>query len=221
MAQTAAELVTSPGDYIDYTPGADVTAGDVVVVGNNVYIAPNDIDNAALGSLAGVGVWDVPKGNTVFVKDDTVFWQAAGSPRSGDNNSGAAFNSAGVPMGQAMANAATNATTVRVRLQDVSYLRPNVTAITAAGANQATATAVAEGVSLVSGSTNNSAEGVILPACRPGLTCTVINFQSALTLKVYPPTGKQVNAAGANNAVTQAANTRKDYVCEGTNAYYG
>lgn len=219
MAQTPAKLVQHPGDHIDYTPGADVTAGDVVVVGNKVYIAPASIANGALGALAGEGIWDLPKGNTVFVKDDTVFWQAAGTPRGGDNNSGAAFNSSGVPAGQAMANAASNDTTVRVRLQDRAYLRPGVAAVTAAGAAQANAAAVAEGVSLVT--TDNNDKGIILPAARPGLTCTIINFNSALTLKVYPPTGKQVNGAGANNAITQAVNTRKDYVCEGTNAYYG
>lgn len=219
MAQTPAKLVQHPGDHIDYTPAAAVAAGDVVVVGNKVYIAPADIANGAKGALAGEGVWEVPKGNTIITIGDTVFWQAAGTPRSGDNDSGAAFNASGVPMGPAMANAASNDTTVTIKLQDRSYMRPGVAAVTAAGAAQGNAAAVAEGVSVVT--TDNNDKGVILPAASPGRVCTVINFNSALTLKVYPPTGKQVNAAGANNAIVQAVNTVKTYICEGTNAYYG
>jgi len=196
-----------------------VAAGDVVVVGNRIYVAPVAIANGAKGALASGGVWEIPKGNTVIAVTDTVFWQAAGTPRSGDNDSGAAFNSSGVPMGQALANAASNDTTVRVKLQDLGYLRPSVALVTADGGNIATAVAVGEGATVVAGADN--AKGVQLPACRPGLTCTIINFNTDETLKVYPPTGKQINGAGANNAITQAVNTKKDYVCEGTNAYYG
>jgi len=222
MAQTPAKLVQHPGDHVDYTPAAAVTAGDVVVVGNKVYIAPTAIANGAQGALAGGGVWDVPKGNTVIAVTDTVSWRATGTPRSGDNDSGAAFNSSGTPMGQAQANAASNDTTVRVKLQDMAYLRPGATAVTAAGAAIGNATAIpapSEGVFVVT--TDNNDKGVQLPAAAPGRMVTLINFNAALTLKVYPPTAKQVNAAGANNATVQAVNTVKTYICEGTNAYYG
>ena len=49
------------GKSIDYTPGADVSAGDVVVQNDLVGIAKLDIASGALGALAVTGVFDVPK----------------------------------------------------------------------------------------------------------------------------------------------------------------
>lgn len=62
-----AEAVFKKGEavqFIDYTPGADVDAGDVVLLGNTTGItcgiAHLNIANAALGSLAvGNGIYEV------------------------------------------------------------------------------------------------------------------------------------------------------------------
>ena len=49
------------GNAIDYTPGADVSAGDVVVQGDLVGVAKRDISANTLGALAVAGVFDFPK----------------------------------------------------------------------------------------------------------------------------------------------------------------
>lgn len=50
------------GALIDYTPsGADVAAGDVVVVGELVGVAPNDILDGQKGAIAIEGVYKFPK----------------------------------------------------------------------------------------------------------------------------------------------------------------
>ena len=49
------------GDYLDYTPGSAVSAGDVVVQGDLIGIAKGDIAADTLGALAVTGVFDVPK----------------------------------------------------------------------------------------------------------------------------------------------------------------
>ena len=49
------------GKSIDYTPGSDVAAGDVVVQGELVGVARTPIAASALGSLAVTGVFDFPK----------------------------------------------------------------------------------------------------------------------------------------------------------------
>jgi len=49
------------GNAIDYTPAADVAAGDVVVQQNLVGIAKLDIPADKLGALAVTGVFDFPK----------------------------------------------------------------------------------------------------------------------------------------------------------------
>jgi hypothetical protein len=94
-----------------------------------------------------------------------------------------------------------------------------VAAVVAAGGNIATANACSEGFNLVSASDN--AKGVSLPSCVDGAQCIVVNLVTDKTLLIYPPTGKQVNLAGANNAITVAANSVGIYVSEGTNAWYG
>ena len=49
------------GNAIDYTPGADVGAGDIVVQNDLVGIAKRDIKANVLGALAITGVFDFPK----------------------------------------------------------------------------------------------------------------------------------------------------------------
>ena len=49
------------GSSIDYTPSADVAAGDVVVQNDLVGIAKQPIAANALGALAVAGVFEVPK----------------------------------------------------------------------------------------------------------------------------------------------------------------
>ena len=50
-----AEFVKN-GDVVDYTPSADVTAGDVIVQGDLIGVAFNDIAADQLGALQVTGV---------------------------------------------------------------------------------------------------------------------------------------------------------------------
>ena len=49
------------GKSIDYTPGSAVTAGDVVVQGDLIGVAPRSIVSGALGALQVAGIFDFPK----------------------------------------------------------------------------------------------------------------------------------------------------------------
>jgi len=49
------------GNSVDYTPAADVAAGDVVVLGELVGVAPRPIKAGENGSLAVVGIFAFPK----------------------------------------------------------------------------------------------------------------------------------------------------------------
>ena len=62
---------------VDYTPsGADIAAGDVVVVGDLPLIAHLDIEDGVLGALAaGGGVYDIEKiAATVINAGAKVYW---------------------------------------------------------------------------------------------------------------------------------------------------
>jgi len=68
------------GETVDYTPGADVAAGAVVVQGDLVGVAKVPIPANKLGALAVAGVFDFPKstaGGSAIGAGVTVYWNVA------------------------------------------------------------------------------------------------------------------------------------------------
>ena len=110
------------GKAIDYTPGSDVSAGDVVVQNNLVGIAKTPIAADALGALAVEGVFDVAKAAVEIEAGKPVYWDADGNPVTGDAGSGAATTTedGNVQMGFSIAAAADTDETVRVKLQSAA-----------------------------------------------------------------------------------------------------
>ena len=102
------------GNNIDYTPGADVSAGDVVVQEELVGIAKLDIASGVLGALAVTGVFDVPKTAGVgeaIAAGAKVYWDAGNSVATTDDASGA-----NKYLGKTVAATTDDDTIVRVRL---------------------------------------------------------------------------------------------------------
>ena len=93
------------GNYIDYTPGSAVAAGDVVVQGDLVAVAKGDIAANKLGALAVGGVFDFAK-NTV---GQILYWDDT-------NNVVTATATGNKQIGKVVRAAATTDTTVRMRL---------------------------------------------------------------------------------------------------------
>lgn len=96
------------GDLIDYTPGSAVAAGDVVVIGSLVAVAPRPIPANTLGAVAVEGVWSMPKGAENITAGAKVNYYAT----SGVVTAAAT----GVACGYAVAAAATGVSTVKVLL---------------------------------------------------------------------------------------------------------
>jgi len=102
------------GKAIDYTPGADVSAGDVVVQGDLIGIAKLDIASGTLGALAVTGVFDLPKATGVgeaIAAGANVYWDVADAEAKEDAEAGA-----NKYLGKTVAAAGDDDTTVRVRL---------------------------------------------------------------------------------------------------------
>lgn len=76
-------------------------------------------------------------------------------------------------------------------------VRLPVAAVAAAGTNQGTAAALAEGLNVVSAA--DGTKGVRLPTAVAGMVVVVKNTVAA-TLPIYPATGAAVNAVAANSA---------------------
>jgi predicted RecA/RadA family phage recombinase len=109
------------GETIDYTPGSDVAAGQVVIQGDFVGVAKQPIAANAPGGLAVAGVFDVVKAAVTFGAGVAVFWDTDGNPVGGTAGSGAATTAASGNkfMGFTVAAAGETAGTVRVSLRSV------------------------------------------------------------------------------------------------------
>lgn len=97
------------GMTIDHTPSGAVAAGDVIVVGSIVGVAPRAIAANALGAIQVEGVFDFPKGSGEITAGAAVYWDA-------DPGEITTTASGHVFCGHAIATAASAATTVRVKL---------------------------------------------------------------------------------------------------------
>jgi predicted RecA/RadA family phage recombinase len=98
------------GAAIDYTPGADVAAGDVIVQGDLVGVARFDIKSGVLGALAVTGVFDFAKAtNVAYTVGTILFWDDT-------NNIVTATATGNKQVGKVVRAAATTDPTVRVRL---------------------------------------------------------------------------------------------------------
>ena len=103
------------GKAIDYTPGADVNAGDVIVQNDLIGIAKLDIASGVLGALAVTGVFDVPKtagAGEAIGAGAKVYWDVADDVAKTDSEAGANKH-----LGKTVAAAGDDDATVRVRLE--------------------------------------------------------------------------------------------------------
>lgn len=98
------------GEMIDYTPSADVAAGDVIVQGSIVGIALSAIPANTLGALAVNGVFRVPKLSTDAVSAGAVIYWDSG------NNYATISATSTTKMGYAVAASASGVATVDVLL---------------------------------------------------------------------------------------------------------
>lgn len=103
------------GLTVDYTPSSDVSAGDIVVLGDMVGVAKLDIDSGDKGSIAVTGIFDVAKGTDaadIFAVGEPVYYSTADE----EATAGEAGN---IRLGTCVAAAAQTDTMVTVRLEGV------------------------------------------------------------------------------------------------------
>lgn len=103
------------GKSIDYTPSADVSAGDIVVQGDLLGVAQIDIAANQLGAVAVEGVFDIDKATGVgtgIAVGTKVYWDVADQQAKADDESGA-----NKYLGKTIVAAGDDDTKVRVRLE--------------------------------------------------------------------------------------------------------
>lgn len=111
MAQAA---FVQEGAALDYTPGADVAAGDVVVQSELVGVAVRPILANEPGSLAVEGVFEFAKasgGGVTFSTGDNAYWDDTNDVAVTTDGAGA-----NKLIGKVVADAADADSSVRVRM---------------------------------------------------------------------------------------------------------
>lgn len=124
------------------------------------------------------------------------------------NNAVLVTNSSGVP---------SESTTLPSGLTIPGALQHVTTGISAAGSNQSTATAITDDINVIG--TVGSGQGVRLPTASVGMTKIVEN-QGANTLLVYPASGGQIDAAGANVAISLPVGYMIQFVATSTTQWF-
>lgn len=187
------------GKTIDYTPNADIAAGDVVVQGDWVGIALVAIPANTLGALAVEGVWEVPKANSTdagyeLSYGDSVFWDAADEEAKADSENGA-----NKWLGTVVAAATTSATTCRVKLNGM----PGVVGGMRFGVATVTGNlAIATGLSIVQSATATLHATPTMNAMHANILIPTQTGGNAgkITIEVTKPTA-------ANDAMPTASST--------------
>jgi len=98
------------GETIDYTAGADISSGDLVVVGTLVGVAVDDIDSGDTGVVRIAGVVEVDKEASLDVSQGDALYCDATSGELDKTETAQTY------AGRAYADSGTSATTVKVIL---------------------------------------------------------------------------------------------------------
>lgn len=191
MAQTPV-LHWSEEGTIDYTPVAAVIAGQVVEIGTVPMVAVSDIAANTLGALSYSGIKKVPKATGALTAGDAIYWDADGSPVTGDASSGAATGTASGNnlMGLAIADAGSSDSYVYVALTAAKRTTTIAGSVTADDITASDASLAIAGLAAAQG-------GAI--TVTGGTSSTASNAGGAITV-----TGGTGGAAGAGGAVTVA-----------------
>jgi predicted RecA/RadA family phage recombinase len=208
MAQYPATFYQE-GDAIDYTPGSAVTAGNVVVIGQRVAVAPNDIAASVQGTLVFNGVWNLPKITGAIAVGDPIYWAPAGTPVTGDSASGAASATAtGVYAGICTKAALSGDARVSVDLNVASRDEIPGASTAAAGSDTTNAGVLPAATSrFYLTSAADGTKGVRINAADQvtGRELFIHNGVSNAILKVYGPSGAAINGAAADAAFSSAS----------------
>lgn len=99
-----------PGDVIDYTAGANITSGQVVLIGVRIGVALAAIANGSTGPLQVTGVFTIAKLSTdVVAQGAALYWD--------NSNSRLTTTASGNTLaGYATAAAGNGATTVNIKI---------------------------------------------------------------------------------------------------------
>ena len=126
---------------------------------------------------------------------------------------GVSGSTTAINIGSAVSGATSTTTLSGLVIDSISA------AVSAAGATQATATGLVSNINNVT-VVAAAADGVRLPTAVAGMRILVRNTDAADTLKIYPATGGQINALGANAAYSLVTSSTIELFATSTTQWY-
>jgi predicted RecA/RadA family phage recombinase len=226
MAQTPC-VFKQIGDTFDYTPGAAVAAGTVLVLGTTIVtIVPVAIAATDRGSTALRGIFNVPKDASNVAAGDALYWNATGDPYGGTATSGAFTKTVGsnVFAGIALEAAGTTTGDVDMMLRSIDGTVPGAfgpvpaTTVVVGGTAQANANAIDVGFTLVTGANDTAA--IVLPTAAAGKMCIVQNSVANKILKVFPGVSDLINPGAANAVYNQTNGSFRMYIAYNATSWF-
>ncbi len=212
---------TSADVVLHKAVGADIAAGDVVVIGsakNLIGVAQQPIPENTTGALAISGIFEIAKTAAEEYADGAVlYWDAS----AGKVTSGAG---GGKPViGICKGGAGNDNTTALVVLKSadstiVTAEAPmllDVATVAAAGENQGAAKELTAGkhVYLATATANNL--GIKIKAAQnvKGSVIYIVNTDGSLTVTVYPTSGGKINGGQANAGIDILPSSSVGLIC--------
>jgi hypothetical protein len=203
-----------------YTPGTLSVNGNLVA-GANAYVdgALTVQGAATLGSLA-VGTTTISGTPTLGTGTGALTCAlGAGATASGSlktvniGTAGLSGSTTAINIGSAVSGATSTTTMNGLVIDSISA------AVSAAGATQATATALVSNINNVTVMAA-AADGVRLPTAVAGMRILVRNSDAADALKIYPATGGTINALAANAAYSLSIGTTIELMATTATQWY-
>lgn len=186
--------------------GGGLTVNDNFVAGANAYI-DGTLNAQGSVNLGSVTTFSITAGGTMSLGTGigtVTNGFGAGATVSGSTKTlnigtaGLSGSTTAINIGSAVSGATSTTTLSGLVIDSISA------AVSAAGATQATATALVSNINNVT-VVAAAADGVRLPTAVAGMRILIRNSDALDTLKIYPATGGQINALGANTASTLVA----------------
>lgn len=162
---------------------ANITVGTTSVSGTLTSTSTTTLATSTAAQTVSLGAGATVSGSTKAINIGT---------------SGVSGSTTTISIGSAVSGATSTTTLSGLVIDSISA------AVSAAGATQATATALVSNINNVT-VVAAAADGVRLPTAVAGMRILVRNTDAADTLKIYPATGGQINALGANAAYSLVA----------------
>ena len=167
-----------------------------------------------IGGTSGTGTQTIGRSTVSQTTNIQAGATASGSTKAINiGTAGLSGSTTNIAIGSAVSGATSRTTLNGIVIDSISA------AVSAAGATQATATALVSNVNNVT-VVAAGADGVRLPTAVAGMRILVRNSDSADTLSIYPATGGTINALAANAAFTLAAGSITELMATTTTQWY-